>query len=92
MMIDNTYDLSVRLDSISGNKADITTMAINEVIPAAPVAEPEVEEPELSPETAEDTTAEPSGGSAWGVIGVILIIAVIVGIVALVIVKVKQRR
>jgi len=76
------YDLSARLNSIGGNKADITIKSINVAIPTTETAEEEVQAGEtaggetgLSPETT-------SGGlGAGGWIVIIIVLVIVLGLV-----------
>ena len=79
---DNYYDLSVKLNSIEDDKADITTTSIHEEIPQeVPVQEEEKEANSPTPITGEAVGAEEgeSGNLTWLVvlIGIVIVLIII---------------
>jgi len=77
---DNYYDLSVRVNSIMNNKADITVSSISEAVPAVEEQEIVEEQPESSPVSLAPEQ-EVKGSSWWIYIIVILLVIIIIAFI-----------
>ena len=85
---DGFYDLSVTLNSIANNKADITIKPIHEEIPADELARLEAERAAAAGETPE-TPEETSNAKTW--IMIVVIVVIIAAIVLFFMSKKKRR-
>jgi len=89
---DGYYDVSVKLNSITSSKADITIKSIHEEIPAAPPVESPTELPTEEPEEkiTGELPEEAPESLLWLWI-LIAVVAVIIIIVILIIIKKKKQ-
>ncbi|MBU3912844.1 MAG: hypothetical protein KKE50_02000, partial [Nanoarchaeota archaeon] len=85
---DNLYDLSVKLNSIANNKANITLQPINESISAAPSTPATPSEPETTP-APEEQVEKSIFSTLWFWV---LLLAIIIIIVILVFLLKNKKR
>ena len=78
---DDYYDVSVTLDSIAGDKAKVTTVAIHDLMPGREAAATEAEEEQAAAEETVTGTIEKSGSNMWIWIIAIVVVVIIIGVV-----------
>ncbi len=86
---DSYYDLSVKLESISNSKANLTIKSIHEEVTVETIEEEQQEEQEATG-TEGEVEPPPQGRSYWW-IWIIVIIVIAVGVVAFFLIKNKRK-
>lgn len=76
---DNYYDVYVKLNSVSNNKAEVTIQYINEII-SLPVVEDSVKKPiENTPPVQKEEIPSAKGNySVWWIIGILIVVVVVI--------------
>lgn len=90
---DNYYDLLVKLNKITGTKANFTISSINEKIAAAPTASNPIPSSSVSPNSTDILAPSPEEKSNIGtVIIIIILIILIVGAIIWFVMQKKKKR
>ncbi len=78
---DGYYDIQVTLNSVSGTKANLTVVSINEKVPEAAQPETSANDESGVGAVAGEIASSVSSNKLWWIIGVVVVVAIIVGII-----------